>query len=45
MYGAIKEIKVIRKNSQGVILKFKFLKQPLKDYCYGFILMQEIDAA
>ncbi|CAD8132488.1 unnamed protein product [Paramecium pentaurelia] len=35
-YGQIKEVKIIRKNSQG---------QPLKDYCYGFVLMCDGDGA
>lgn len=35
-FGAIREVKVIRKNSQG---------QPLKDYCYGFVLMVESASA
>ncbi|CAD8138992.1 unnamed protein product [Paramecium pentaurelia] len=35
-YGQIKEVKIIRKNSQG---------QPLKDYCYGFILMCDGEGA
>ncbi|CAK60357.1 unnamed protein product (macronuclear) [Paramecium tetraurelia] len=35
-YGQIKEVKIIRKNSQG---------QPLKDYCYGFVLMCDGEGA
>jgi outer membrane biosynthesis protein TonB len=35
-FGVIREVKVIRKNSQG---------QPLKDYCYGFVLMVESTSA
>lgn len=35
-FGAIREVKVIRKNSQG---------QPLKEYCYGFVLMVESTSA
>ncbi|KAM3130839.1 hypothetical protein pb186bvf_017028 [Paramecium bursaria] len=35
-FGPIKDVKIIRKNSQG---------QPLKDYCYGFVLMEDGDGA
>ena len=35
-FGAIREVKVIRKNSQG---------QLLKDYCYGFVLMADSASA